>query len=211
MFTIITDFIKANQLYFIISIISAFLVWHFLAVKSAVDKNNIEWVERIKNAPTQTKTDTVVKFIEKPNIGNSGTAAVILIKDPAVDSLIAACGNKDSLIRYLVSTKTYDTTVTDLGKLKLNYEPLSNLFTWSLSNRPPISVKTVTITNEKMIPVPFKTFGIAGDVNGIGQINTGVKQRFDDFLIGISYQVAGPTIGNTWSEKLHLDITYFIW
>jgi hypothetical protein len=211
MFTIITDFIKANQLYFIIGIIGILLAWHFLAIKTAVDKNNAEWVERIKNAPVQTKTDTVVKFIEKPSTGGSGTAVTILVKDPAVDSLIAACGNKDSLIRFLEAPKTYDTTVTDLGNLALGYKPMSNLFTWELTNRPPVPVKTITITNEKMIPIPFKTFGVAADINGIGQANVGIKQRFNDFLIGIDYQVAGPSNSTVWSEKLQLDVTYFIW
>ena len=152
-----------------------------------------------------------MKFIELPNTGGSGTATTIFVKDPAVDSLIAACSNKDSLIRSLAAPKLYDTTVVDLGKLALGYEPMNNLFTWSLTNRPPIPVKTITVTNEKMILVPFKTFGIAGNVNGIGQANVGIKQRFDDLLFGASYQVSGPTVGNVWSEKLRLDITYFIW
>ena len=211
MFTIITDFIKANQLYFIIGIAAVLLTWHFLAIKNAVNKNNTEWVERIKNAPVQTKTDTVIKFIEKPNMGGSGTATTIILKDPAVDSLIAACSNKDSLIRSLAAPKLYDTTVVDLGKLALGYESMNNLFTWTLTNRPPIPVKIITVTNEKMIPIPFKTFGIDGNVNGIGQAAVGVKQRFNDFLIGIDYQVAGPSNSNVWSEKLRLDVTYFIW
>ena len=42
MFTIITDFIKANQLYFIIGIAAVLLTWHFLAIKNAVNKKIIQ-------------------------------------------------------------------------------------------------------------------------------------------------------------------------
>jgi hypothetical protein len=204
------EFLKGYQTYIIIGLIVGFFTWHFLAVKDAINKNNAEWVQRIKDAPVKTDTITVTIYVPKPNTGGSGIG--ITHKDPAIDSLIAVCSNKDSLIQLFGSPKTMkDTIVADLGKLSIGYTPLSNLFYWSLTNRPPIPIKTVVVTNEKMVPVPFKTFGISGEVNGIGQISTGIKQRLNDFIIGINYQVAGPAVGTVWSEKLHLDVTYYIW
>ena len=210
MFTTIITFLKANQYYFIIGVVAALIGWHFLAIKLAVNKNNAEWVQRIKDAPVKTDTVTIVHFIPQPNIGGSGSGTSK--KNPAIDSLIAVCANKDSVIQSLGSTKSAVFNVDSLGKLTLGYDPLPNLFTWDLTDRPAVPVKTITVTNEKMILVPFRTLGISVDLNPAGPTYAGLKYRVSDFwVVGASYQILGNNASANWINRLRLGIDYYVY
>jgi hypothetical protein len=195
----ILDFLKTYQLYIFITIAAALLGWHFLAIKSAVDKNNAEWIERINNAPVQTKTDTIFVFVPQQNTGGQGYGTIVYAQTTKIDSLIAASNNKDDLIRTLASKKTYDTTMVDLGHLYLGYDPIPNLFSWSLTDRPPIKNEVITVIRDHLVPVPFYTWGIGSNVNGVGSVFAGVRKRFDDIIIEANYHIAGPSVGNNWN------------
>ena len=210
MFTIITDFLKANQIYVFIGVFVLLLGWHFLAVKKAVEANDATWVQRIKDAPEKIKIVTDTVFVQKPNIGGSGIG--VSHPDARIDTLIATIVNKDSLIRSLATPKTMDTSVADLGKLSLGYVPLGNYFTWSLTNRPPVPITTVTITKEKMILVPFRTLAVSADLNPVGQGYAGLKYRVSDYwIIGTSYKILGADLGTKWTDNLRLQIDYYFY
>ena len=200
-----------NQNWVIIAIlVAALLGLHIALVNHAVDKNNNDWITRIKNAPV--KSDTVVKtiFVQLPPEAGSGTAVVDNTDYDSIDSLITECANKDSLIKSLAASKKAIFNQDSLGTLTIGYVPLKDLFTWSLTNRPPLAIKTITVDNTKMILVPFRTWGLSGSINGLGALDLGVKKRDDNWMYGVGYQVAGPTINN-WYQKFRIDCIFFIW
>lgn len=200
-----------NQIMYLIlvcTLIGGAWLWHLADKASAVYDTKIErdtyWTLYIKDAPVDTLKDTtIVKIIKKDTSGTGKAIALLAEKIHAayknkIDSLITLSLSTDSLKQILLTyiiPVTDSSWISDAGRLHTSYFPINKLFTYNLTDRPPLEKEIITTTIAKIVPEPFPSMYLEVLITPtVMDSYVGVGYRKNNFLFGLDYKIAGPHI-----------------
>lgn len=193
----------------ILLLVVGLYIYHTYTVSKAHDAGYTEGKAYVYSQLEKTAPDTVIKTKTKwyslpPKIIPGKTDTVYIASN--LDLLTV-----DSLKHYVQHLETPFTVESNDSSMHITAKALPKIKSIVFLNREYLGTDTTQIISKTIVKdFEGRKVALTGTLNGYGQTTVGVSWRFDRLMIGPSYQIIGPAPGNRWSNKLQLNVNYFI-